>query len=128
MFALSQNRISSLRGYVFCFAPESGHRALQSACLFRANYGSRRLFDHLIGAAEQHRWHFEAKRFGGLEVDDQLEFGLLVNGEFSRISALENLRNLACGTAPKVPKIERVGHQPAEFDVLTKRIDCRNPG
>ena len=34
-----QNRISSLRGYVFCFAPESGQRALQSACLFRATSG-----------------------------------------------------------------------------------------
>jgi hypothetical protein len=34
---LGQNRISSPRGYVFRFAPESGHRALQSACLFRAN-------------------------------------------------------------------------------------------
>jgi hypothetical protein len=34
--ASGQNRISSLRGYVFRFAPESGHRALQAACLFRA--------------------------------------------------------------------------------------------
>jgi hypothetical protein len=30
----------SLRANVFRFAPESGHRALQSACLFRANNGS----------------------------------------------------------------------------------------
>jgi hypothetical protein len=83
--------------------------------------------DHLIGAPEQHRRQVEAKRFGGLEVDDQLEFGLLVKGEFSRISALENLRNLACGTARKDLKIGRIGHQSAEFDVLTIRIDCRNP-
>jgi hypothetical protein len=36
MSAMGQNRISSLRVYVFRFAPESGHRALRSACLFRA--------------------------------------------------------------------------------------------
>ena len=42
MSELGQTRISSLRGYVFRFAPESGHRALQSACLFRANSGSDR--------------------------------------------------------------------------------------
>ena len=41
MSQLGQNRISSLRGYVFRFAPESGHRALQSACLFRAKARNR---------------------------------------------------------------------------------------
>jgi hypothetical protein len=39
--SLGQNRISSLRGYVFRFAPESGHRALRSACLFRAKERTR---------------------------------------------------------------------------------------
>jgi hypothetical protein len=32
------------------------------------------LFNHLIGAAEQSDWESEAERFGGLEVEGQLNF------------------------------------------------------
>src|SRR5580692_7913655 len=35
--AVGQNRKSSMRAYVFRYAPESGHRAMQSAGPFRAN-------------------------------------------------------------------------------------------
>ena len=33
------------------------------------------LLDYLAGAGEQCDWEVDAQRFGGLEVDDELEFG-----------------------------------------------------
>jgi hypothetical protein len=38
MSELGQNRKSSMRAHVFRFAPESGHRAMQSACPFGADF------------------------------------------------------------------------------------------
>ncbi len=48
------------------------------------------LFDHLVGAAEQRKRNGEAERFGSLEVDDQLDFGDLLDRHFGRFLAPEN--------------------------------------
>ena len=46
--------------------------------------------DHLVGAGDQHRRHFEAERFRGLEIDAHLEFGRLVKRDISRIGTFKN--------------------------------------
>ena len=84
------------------------------------------LFDNLVGSQQQRRWHLKSKRLRSFHINNELEFGRLTKGHVTRISAFENLRNLACDIAEKLLKIERIGHQPAEFDVLAIRIDCRN--
>src|SRR5262245_25123186 len=37
------------------------------------------LFDHLVGACEQHRRHLKAERLRGLEIDHELKLGRLLN-------------------------------------------------
>ena len=45
--------------------------------LDRTGFVLAHLFDHLVSAGKQRRWHFEAKRFGGPEVYHKLESGRL---------------------------------------------------
>ena len=49
------------------------------------------LFDHLVGACEQHRRHVEAERLRGIQVDDKLEPGRLLDGKFIRLCAFQDL-------------------------------------
>src|SRR6476659_5384894 len=45
---------------------------------------NRSLFDHLVGAREQRRWHGEAEGFRSLEVDHHLRLGRLLHWHPSR--------------------------------------------
>src|SRR5215813_794485 len=45
-------------------------------------------FDHLVGEREQFVWNLEAERFGGLEVDHQLEL-------------VDDWTGRSCGVAPR---------------------------
>ncbi len=46
-------------------------------------------FYDLIGAGEQRGRHGEAEGFGGLEINDQLEFGRLLDRNISRFHSFE---------------------------------------
>src|SRR5205814_7723965 len=60
---LGQNRKSSLRVYVFRFAPESRHNATHSACSFRANSDIAVSFDYLAGAAKERNLEWSPTSF-----------------------------------------------------------------
>ena len=57
------------------------------------------LFDHLVGAGEHRRWNFEAKRFGGLEVEHKIGLGRRLHRQIGGLLAFEDAIDVA-GRAP----------------------------
>ena len=55
------------------------------------------LFDHLVGAADQRQRNGKAEGLGSLQVDDQLDFGSLLDRQIGRLLTLENLGGVATG-------------------------------
>ena len=72
------------------FTPESGHLQCNSPCPLCAKSGHETLFDHLVGDGEDARRDGQAKRLGGLEVDDKLELGQLDDRQVAGLFALED--------------------------------------
>jgi len=83
-----------------------------------AALGRAALFDDLIRSQQQRRWNGEAEGFGGLQVDDELELGRLLDWQIGGLGALENSVHKLGGAAVEVPKVRAVGHEVTGFNGL----------
>ena len=85
MCSTNQCIISSIDIWLqnFTLAP-----AMSLARTSRAISGSRDLFDHLVGATEQREWKRNAECLGSLEIDNQSDFGDLLNWQLGGFLAL----------------------------------------
>src|SRR6516165_8052644 len=81
------------------------------------------LLDHLVGQCEKLRRNFEADRPGGVEVEDQLEFGRLHDRQDGWLLALENAAHISAGLLIQLRKVRPIAHQPSGLGKVTCGID-----
>ena len=71
------------------FTPNTGSLNDRAKSTSRAKLGQSALqqngdlFDHLVGEREQARWHGDAERLGSREIDNELEFGRLLDRDIT---------------------------------------------
>src|SRR5262245_15680210 len=62
--------------------------------------------DHLVGAGEQRGRYIDAKRPGGLQIDDELELGRLKDRQIGRLLPLEDMPDITAHLTETVGKID----------------------
>src|SRR3954447_4469829 len=75
--------------------------------------------DHLIGAGEQRRWHFEVEHARRLGVYDQLEPRCLDDWQVRRLRTFKDSTAIDAHLTPRIRNITSVAHQPTGFGNFT---------
>jgi hypothetical protein len=60
-------------------------------------------FNHLVGAQQERLRNGQAECLGGREIDDEIEFGGLLDRKIARLGATQNLVDILGRTPERVP-------------------------
>src|SRR6266540_1084447 len=88
---------------------------------------ARHLLDDLVSAGEQRLRNREAKRFGGLQVDDQLELGGFHDRQVAGCGALEDFPDINASLAVGLARNAPVAQKAAALCEFAREIHCRDP-
>src|SRR5207249_4495857 len=102
-------------------APRS-HRKSSRRAMGEEGGGS---FDHLVGAGEQRRRDGEAECLSRGQIDNEIEFGRLLDRKIARLCTTKNFIDILASTPEQVRKIRCIRHQTSRFDEFPKTVHCR---
>src|SRR6266446_5584507 len=97
--------------------------SIKSGC--SAVVSSSRSFDHLVGAREQRRRDGEAECLSRGQIDNEIEFGRLLDRKIARLCTTKNFIDILASTPEQVRKIRCIRHQTSRFDEFPKTVHCR---
>src|SRR5215813_7510359 len=103
--------------------PRSARRA-QLRARSRKCVGS---FDYLIRSQQQRRSDGEAERFGGLEIDDELERRGLLDWKITGLRTLEDAIDIGRGATKHCGHARAIAHQTTGFRQLAPCGNHRQP-
>src|SRR5215475_7307274 len=83
--------------------------------------------DHLVGYRQQLIWNLQAKRLGGLDVDNQFKLARLDYREVCGVRAIKNPAGVLADLTKGIVEACSIAHQPTGFGIITKRIGRRGP-
>jgi hypothetical protein len=63
--------------------------------------------------------------FSGFQIDDQLEFRWLFDGQIRRLGAFEDFVHVSGGAAVKVSEMDSVGHKSTVLDQTPRLVHGR---
>src|SRR6202047_1339045 len=104
----------------------SGRYSLLRPDLHRLDRTSLRLahlFDHLVGAQKEGLRNVEAERFGGRQVDDQLELGRLLDRNVGGLRPLEDLVNKVARAPEHIRVVYAIGDEASRSEILTEGVN-----
>jgi hypothetical protein len=69
-------------------------------------------FDNLVGTSEDRNWDRKTERLGGLEIDDQLEGGRLLDRQIGWLLAPEDPSGVNAELAPRIGEARSIAIRP----------------
>ena len=82
-----------------------------------------RSLDDLVGAAEYRQRNCQTERLCGLQIDDQLKFGRLLDWQVARLFALEDAADIDSGLVVRKIDAGSVAHKATSRDEFAKWVD-----